>query len=97
MSKEKSQYSFENYFSKVQTYKLQYIHPSKFVNKSVSKDSEKKIKEEILSLVHIVGCQAQSNGYNSKNVEDIDLEWIEKVEKDLTNELFDVFVRFKDE
>lgn len=63
----------------------------------ISKDSEKKIKEEILSLVHIVGCQAQSNGYNSKTAEDIDLEWIEKVEKDLTNELFDVFVRFNDE
>ena len=45
------------------------------------------LREEVLSLVHIVGCQAQSNGFNSKEAKDVDLEWVERAEKNLTNEL----------
>lgn len=45
------------------------------------------LREEVLSLVHIVGCQAQSNGFNSKNAKDVDLAWVEKAEENLTDEL----------
>lgn len=53
-----------------------------------------KLRDEILNHLHIMGCQAMTQGHNdATSGKDIDLDWVEEFEENATDGLLALFER----